>query len=243
MPDDSPTDTSALAARLLLAATPLVPFVVVVPGGRWLLPFLAPLTLYVWFSRRVRLGDYFGAWKVGMTWAGLLSLGVVLLVYLLPEAAAGGILHGEPYRQEMFGWIETGIARENTPSLFIPQHLLHLGLFVVLAYVSGGYLGLVLGSALTAYMSYFVASYAVAAEHLLLGPVVAWVPWSVLRVAAFVLVGVVVARPLLVRRAWPFERREWMLLALAASGIVGDVVLKTVIAPSYGLFLRGLAAW
>jgi len=243
MPEPRSDTAAALRARLLLAATPLVPFVVAVPGARWVLPFLAPLTVYVWFSRRVRLGDYFGAWKVGMTWAGLLSLGVVLLVYLLPETAAAGILNGELYRQEMFGWIETGIARENTPSLFIPQHLLHLGLFVVLAYVSAGYLGLVLGSALTAYMSYFVASYAVAAGHPLLGPVVAWVPWSVLRVAAFVLIGVVAARPLLLRRAWPFERREWSLLALAASGIVGDIVLKTVIAPTYGVFLRHLAGW
>jgi hypothetical protein len=241
--NESSATPSALGARLLLAATPLVPFVVVVPGGKWLLPFLAPLTLYVWFSRRVRLGDHFGAWKIGMAWAGLLSLGVILLVYLLPAAAAAGILNGEPYREEMFGWIRTGIAPENTPSIFIPQHLLHLGLFVVLAYVSAGYLGLVLGTALTAYMSYFVASYAVAADRLLLGPVVAWVPWSVLRVAAFVLIGAVVARPLLVRRAWPFERRDGLLLGLAASGIVGDVVVKAAIAPTYGVFLRHFAGW
>jgi len=235
--------SSALRARLLLAATPLVPFVVLIPGGRWLLPFLAPWTLYVWFSRRVRLGDHFGAWKIGMAWAGLLSLGVVSLVYLLPEAAAAGILNGEPYRREMFGWIESGVGREATPAEFIPQHLLHLGLFVVLAYVSAGYLGLVLGSALVAYMSYFVASYGAASERWLLGPIVAWVPWSVLRVAAFVLVGVVLARPLLVGRALPFGRREWVLLALAGSGIVGDVVLKTLTASSYGLFLRQLAGW
>lgn len=241
--NESSATASALRARLLLAATPLVPFVVVVPGGKWLLPFLAPLTLYVWFSRRVRLGDHFGAWKIGMAWAGLLSLGVILLVYLLPEAAAAGILNGEPYREEMFGWIRTGVGPENTPSVFIPQHLLHLSLFVVLAYLSAGYLGLVLGSALTAYMSYFVATYAMAADRLLLGPVAAWVPWSVLRVAAFVLIGAVVARPLLVRRAWPFERRDWVLLALAASGIVGDLVLKTAIAPTYGVFLRHLAGW
>lgn len=241
-----PLDSLA-RARLLLAATPLVPFVVLVPGGRWLLPVVAPLTLYVWFARRVRLGDYLGAWKIGMLWAGLLSLGVVALVYLLPGAAETGILHGEPYRREMFGWIETGIGRENTPSLFIPEHLLHLGLFVLLTWASGGYLGLVLGAALVAYMSYFVGSYAAALEPFLLryaaGPVLAWVPWSVLRVAAFVLLGAVFSRPLLLRRPWPFERREAQLLALALSGIVGDIVIKAFAAPAYGLFLRGLAGW
>jgi hypothetical protein len=241
-----PLDSLA-RARLLLAATPLVPFVVLMPGGRWLLPAVAPLTLYVWFARRVRLGDYLGAWKIGMLWAGLLSLGVVALVYLLPGAAEAGILHGEPYRREMFGWIETGLGRENTPSLFIPEHLLHLGLFVLLTWASGGYLGLVLGAALVAYMSYFVGSYAATLEPVLLryaaGPVLAWVPWSVLRVAAFVLLGAVFSRPLLLRRPWPFERREAQLLALALSGIVGDIVIKTFAAPAYGLFLRGLAGW
>ena len=231
----------ALRGRLLLAATPFVALLAALPGGGWLLPLVAPLTVYAWFARRVRFGDYLWAWTLGMAWAGLLSLGVVVLVLLWPEAARG-VLFGEPYREEMFGWIATGEGREVTPAEFVPQHLLHLGLFVLLTWVSGGYLGLALGAALVGYMSYFVGSYAAAADAPLLGPVVAWVPWSVLRVAAFVLVGSVLARPLLVRRAWPFERREAMLLALAATGIVGDLVLKTFAASAYGQLLRAFAA-
>lgn len=227
--------------RLLLAATPLVPLIAVVPGGRWLLPLAAPLTIYAWFRRRVAAGDYPGAWRLGVAWAALLSLGVIGLVMLLPEAAAGGILRGEPYRAEMFQWIETGVGRENEPAAFIPQHLLHLGLFIVLTWLSGGYLGLALGAALVGYMSYFVGSYAVESGHPLAGSLAAWVPWSVLRVAAFVLIGTVFARPLLIRRPWPFGRREALLLALAASGILGDIVVKTLLAPTYGLFLRQLA--
>ena len=238
---------SLARARLLLAATPLLPLLVLLPGGRWLLPVVAPLTVYVWFARRVRFADYLGAWKIGMLWAGLLSLGVVLLVYLLPDAAAAGILHGADYREEMFGWVRTGNAPENHPSQFIPQHFLHLGLFVLLTAVSGGYLGLVLGAALVGYMSYFVGSYGAAADpawlHLLMGPVLAWVPWSVLRVASFVLIGVVLSRPVLLRRPWPFGQREAMLLGLALSGIVGDIVIKALTAPSYGLFLRQIAGW
>lgn len=227
--------------RLLLAATVLVPLVAALPLGGWLLPLVAPLTLYGWFRRRVAAGDYPGAWRLGMAWAALLSLGVILLVMLLPAVAAGGILHGEAYRTEMFQWIETGVGRENEPAAFIPQHLLHLGLFVLLTWASGGYLGLALGAALVAYMSFFVGSYAVEAGQPVLGALAAWVPWSVLRVAAFVLVGSVFARPLLVRRIWPFERREAALLALAATGILGDIVIKGLLAPSYGLFLRQLA--
>jgi type VI protein secretion system component VasK len=91
------------------------------------------------------------------------------------------------------------------------------------------------------YMSYFVGSYAMAAGHPFLGSLAAWVPWSVLRVLAYILFGCLFARPLLVRRVWPFEREETRLMALAASGLVADVLIKAFLAPGYGLFLRQMA--
>jgi hypothetical protein len=227
---------------LLLALTPLVPLVATIPSyGLWALPLWAPLTVYFAFAARVRRGDYEAAWQVAMVWAALLSLGVILLVELWPAAAAAGILRGEPYRQEMFGWIATGAAPENDWRLFLPVHLAHLGLFLLLTWVSGGYLGLVLGAALVGWMSYFVGSFAVASGHPVLGAAAAWVPWSVLRVFAFVLLGALFARPFLLRRLWPFGRKEVRLLALAAAGLVADVVVKMALAPSYGVWLREMA--
>jgi hypothetical protein len=225
----------------VLPLTLLVPLLAAVPGGKWALPLVAPLTVYPFFRERVREGDYFGAWKLGLVWALLLSIGVIGLVFLLPEAAAEGILNGEPYRQEMFGWIATGEGPENRWREFVPVHLLHLGVFLLLTWISGGYLGLVLGAALVGYMSYFVGAYAAASGHPLLGSIAAWVPWSVIRVFAFVLLGTIFARPLLVRRVWPFGRAEYQLMALAASGIATDILMKTFFAPTYGLFLRQLA--
>ncbi|HZF11693.1 MAG TPA: hypothetical protein VFE33_23145 [Thermoanaerobaculia bacterium] len=225
----------------LLALTPLLPLLGLLPGGRFLLPLVAPLTLYPDFLDRVRRRDYLGAWSRGLVWALLLSAGVIALVHFLPGAAGEAIWNGEPYRKEMFGWIATGEAPENHPAVFLPIHFLHLGLFVLLTWASAGYLGLVLGAALVGYMSYFVGSYAVASAHPLLGAVAAWVPWSVIRVFAFVLLGSLFARPLLVRRVWPFERLETQLMGLAASGILIDVLMKSLLAPSYGLFLRQLA--
>jgi hypothetical protein len=224
-----------------LLLTPFLPLLALVPGGQWALPLVAPLTLYLSFKDRVREGDYPRAWTLGIVWAFLLSLGVIVLVLWRPEAARAGILHGEPYRREMFGWIATGVGKENDPSAFIPQHLLHLAVFLVLTWASGGYLGLVLGAALVAYMSYFVGSYAAASGHPFLGSVAAWVPWSVIRVGAFVLLGALFARPLLVRRIWPFGRREIRLMALALAGILADLALKALAAPAYGLFLRQMA--
>jgi hypothetical protein len=224
-----------------LLLTPFLPLLVLVTGGGWALPLVAPLTLWFAFRERVREADYYRAWTLGIAWAFLLSVGVIVLALWLPDAARAGILHGESYRQEMFGWIATGEGPENDPAAFIPQHLLHLAIFLVLTWASGGYLGLALGAALVAYMSYFVGSYAAASGHPFLGSVAAWVPWSVLRVCAFVLLGTLFSRPLLARRPWPFGRREYRLMALAASGILADILIKTFCAPAYGLFLRQMA--
>jgi hypothetical protein len=224
----------------LLPLTLLLPLLTAVPGGSWALPLVAPLTLWPAFRERVRAQDYLGAWTLGMAWALLLSAGVILLVLWWPEAARAGILHGEAYRQEMFGWVRTGVAPENSPRLFIPQHLLHLGVFLLLTWASGGYLGLVLGAFLVAYMSYFVGSYAAASGHPFLGAILAWVPWSVVRVCSFVLLGALFSRPLLARRLWPFERWEVRLMALAFAGLLVDILVKAFFAPSYGLFLRQL---
>lgn len=225
----------------LLCLTPLLPLLVALPGGKWALPLLAPLTLYPAFRAKVRAGDTWAAWTLGMVWAFLLSAGVIVLTLWLPETASVGIWNGETYRQEMFGWIATGIGRENDPAAFIPQHLLHLAVFVVLVWASGGYLGLALGAALVGYMSYFVGSFAGASGHPFLGAAAAWVPWSVIRVGAFVLLGALLTRPLLLRKLWPFEKRERQLMGLAALGIVADIALKALLAPAYGRFLREMA--
>jgi hypothetical protein len=232
--------TGRWAFTALLALTPALPWLVALPGGRWLLPLLAPLTLYPAFSARVRAARYGAAWGLAMLWAGLLSLGVVVLVHRAPALAASGILNGEPYRQEMFAWIETGVGKEVSPARFLPEHLLHLTVFLVLTYVSAGYLGLVLGAALMGYMSYFVGAFAAASGDPLLAGLLAWVPWSVVRVAAFVLFGALLARPLLVRERLPFGRRERRLLLLAAAGILADLVLKTAVAPAWGELLRSV---
>ncbi len=227
--------------KRLIALTPLLILLVLVPGGGWALVLLAPLTLYPSFAERVRERDYAGAWRLGMLWALLLSAGVILAVFALPGPTAERIVEGERYRQEMFSWIATGEGKENEWRQFLPEHLLHLAVFVVLAWLSGGYLGLVLGALLTAYMSYFVGSYAAASGHPLLGSVAAWVPWSVIRVFAFVLFGSLFARPLLVKKAWPFDRREYRLMAVALAGIATDILMKIFLARHYGLFLRQMA--
>lgn len=236
--DPGPAPWRRAAPGLIL--TPLLPWLAVVPFGHYLWPVLAPLAIYPTFAAFVRSRRYGAAWSLGMAWALLLSLGVVFQVHAAPDLAAT-LLNGEPYRQEMFHWIATGEGSEGELAQFLPIHLSHLAAFVVLCWLSGGYLGLALGAVLTGYMSYFVGSYAVAAQAPVAGFFLAWVPWSVVRVAAFVLLGSLLARPLLVRRPWPFERLELRLFALGLAGIATDILVKALVADGYGLMLRRFA--
>lgn len=224
----------------LLAATPLVPWLGLVPGLAWAVPLLAPLTLWRPFARRVRADAIGGAWRIAMLWAVLLAVGVMVLVLAQPGPARAAIIHGETYKAEMFPWIATGEGRESDPARFVPQHLLHLGAFLILTLVSGGYLGLALGAALLDYMAYFVASYALA-SHNAAALLLAWVPWSVVRIAAFVLLGALASRPLLVHGFEPPDRRHLRLALIGVAGLLVDVVLKAALAPTYAGFLRTLA--
>ncbi len=226
--------------RLLLGLTPLLPLFGVLPGGSWLLPLVAPLTLWPVFSTAVRGRRYGSAFAFGVVWATLLSAGTILFTQLAPRTAGTAILNAEPYRQEMFSWIETGVGKENEPAEFLPEHLLHLGLFVLLTYATGGYLGLALGAALVGYMSYFVGSFAASTGAPIAAALAAWVPWSVVRVLAFVALGSVLARPLLVRERWGMGDREWRWMGWAAIGIAIDLACKSLFAPAYGRFLREL---
>ena len=236
-----------------LALTPLVPWLgfgvsawtaswtAGLQAGQWLVPLAAPLTLYFAFRNRVRLKDHFGAWRLGMAWAVLFSVGVITLVLTVPEGAEGAVIHGESYRQEMFQWIRTGRGGVGDPARFLSTDLLHLAVFVGLTWISAGYLGLALGAVLLGSMSYFVGGYAAAAEAPWLGSLLAWMPWSVLRLMAFVLLGCLFARPLLVRRLWPFEPREKRLLLLALAALLADVLLEALTAEGYGEVLRRFA--
>jgi len=234
----SDRDWRRRAAWLVLA--PILPALALAPGGRWLGPLVAPLALWPAFSFDVRQRRRARAFATSLVWALLVSAGTIALAEREPQATGRGIWHAEPYRMEMFGWIETGNAPENQPARFLPLHASHLAGFAILSLISGGYLGLALGAALLAYMNYFVAAFAVSSGLPVSGAVLAWVPWAVIRVVSFVALGIVLARPMLARDGWRFDRAERRWIGWALAGILADAALKTLAAPSYGLFLRHL---
>ena len=73
-----------------------------------------------------------------------------------------------------------------------------------------------------------------------------WHPWAVIRVASFVVLGVVLSGPLIGaiagrRWRWSAEARRWT--AIAVVGLVLDIVLKAVLAPVWNRLLISLAGW
>ncbi len=210
-----------------------------VRGGRFFLPILATLAVYPCFARLVVDARRKAAVAAALLWAASLSATLIALTAHDPAGVGGAVLNGPAYRDEMFAFIAAGAGRESEPARFVPQHAAHLGLFVAATLASGGLLGLAMGAVLIGYMSYYVGALAhgpAPGLALLCG----WSPWAVTRVVAFILLGVVLSRPVLAaatRRRIPSAGALPMTVA-ALVLLLLDVALKTLLAPHWAVLLR-----
>ena len=214
-------------------------------GHPCLLPALNTLPAYLTMVGLLRRQERRTAVVAMLVWAVALAVGGTVSFALWPWPVDAAVLNGPAYREEMFSWILTGIGREGSPSRFLPQHLGHLAGFVVVSLASASALSITMGAVLMNFMSFYVASLVRAGVPpwavLLLG----WQPWAICRVAAFCTLGVVLSEPLLSRvlkyryEGWPAARPY---VIAAAGGILADWILKAVLAPTWGLWLRPLLA-
>jgi len=225
---------------VLLIATPLLTTIGYESGIPWLLPLLQVAPAYpvmVQDLRRQRVG--LAVLKM-LFWALLIAITMETLAVYSPARGESSVIHGSAYRDEMIAWVRTGIGRESSWRQFLPEHALHLGLFVILSLVSGSLLSLLLGAALMNYMSYYVGSLIGIAQAPWVPLLAGWPPWAILRVGSFIVLGVNLAGPALKRyAAVPFRwegKRAW--LVLAGSGLALDVLLKILLAPKWSALLR-----
>lgn len=207
-------------------------------GHPWVLPVFQTLPVYglmVWLLRR-------GAWRSAIRWMWLwaATLGVVgtLWTYRQGPAVAPLVLYGETYRQRMFDWLRTGQGEESNPRQFLRRHGVELGLFVTTSLATASLVSMHGGTVLMNYMSYYVGSLMRHSDAPLWTFLTAWPVYAVLRVLAYVVLGVLLAEPLLYRFD-PARRAAYRLrdrgpwLALAMAGLVADVLLKVWLAPLY----------
>lgn len=231
------------AAGLIVAGTALsyaVAWALQIP---LLVPFLNVLPAYPLMALSVRAGDL-GQGIVRMwIWAAALGVCATLMSYLAPEQTARLFLHGDAYRREMFEFVLTGRGAEGDIRAFLPQHAAHALVFCGLALATGSLLAMPLGAVLMNYMSHYVGALGASSARPLTAMALAWVPWAAIRVASFVVLGVVLGGPVL-SRILGFEyrlrdQRPW--IAAAICGLLVDIVLKWALAPHWRLLIR--SAW
>jgi hypothetical protein len=214
-------------------------------GNRWLLPVLNATPAYAVLVNRLRRGERGGAVRAMLWWAVTLAVVATVSFVWWPQPIQGVVWNGAAYKAEMFRWIRTGQGAEGNIRLFLPQHLMHLAIFVTLGLASASVGAIAMGAALMNYMAYYVASLARAGVPPWAVTLLGWQPWAIARVAAFCTLGVLLAEPLLF---WLMPAAEKRLkktgrapyVVAAMSGILTDWFLKFLLAPTWGLWLRKL---
>jgi hypothetical protein len=108
-------------------------------------------------------------------------------------------------------------------------------------------------------MAVYAGSLAAASARPAATVLLAWHPWAVIRIASFVVIGVVLSQPL-VCAAFAFRAQKWKivsrsfalgrdtrdsrrLLVLASAGLVIDAAVKTMLAPLWQSLLLRVAGW
>lgn len=211
----------------------------------WLLPVLNALPAYVVLVHRLGRGERGGAVRAMLWWAATLAVTATVLFVWWPQPVGPVVFHGPSYRAEMFRWIRTGHGTEGDIHLFLPEHLLHLGAFVLLAIPTASAGAILMGAVLMNYMAYYVAGLARAGVPPWAVTLLGWQPWAIARITAFCTIGVLLAEPLLFRIApaarGRLKRAGRGAYAVAAiSAILADWFLKALLAPTWGRWLHRL---
>lgn len=214
-------------------------------GTPALVPVLNTAASFPFMVLALRRGELRLAVVRMLVWALAMGVCATLLAYARPWEAGRVFANGAHYREEMFAWVMTGRGAESTPSQFIPQHIRDAALFSILTLVSGGIASMPMGAALMNYMGTYVGSLAAASNRPMPTLLLGWHPWAVIRVISFVVIGVVLATPLLSRlfRFQPDRQASKRLLAWAGMGLVVDVVLKALLAPAWQRLLLRVVGW
>ena len=216
----------------LINVPALVPFLNVVPAFPFMIASL----------RHGRVGE--AVWRM-FIWAAALAVCATTLSYFDTIDAGRLFIRGEVYRLEMFEYLRTGYGPEGDIRRFVPLHLAHAAVFCVLAIATGSLLAMPLGALLMNYMAYYAGALGASSAEPWRAMLLAWVPWALIRIAAFVTLGVILGGPLLAR-VLGFEyrlraNRSW--IALAGAGLVVDILLKWALAPAWREMIRNAAGW
>ncbi|MEA5605973.1 hypothetical protein [Nostoc sp. UHCC 0252] len=205
-------------------------------GLPWLMPILGAAIPYPIFFLQVRRQQYKSAFWWMFLWGVLQSIAVIVATLLLPETAAKVIHRGQSYTTEMLHWIRTGEGSEGTLRLFLPNHLLHYGIFCILCVVTLSSAALIFGTWMLNYMNFYVAELVKMSAKPLLAAMLGWYPWSILRIIGFIATGVALAALGLnlvtrIRGEVPKSPFPKTYMLIGIGFVIADIVVKAVLAP------------
>ncbi|HMI32115.1 MAG TPA: hypothetical protein VK527_10295 [Candidatus Limnocylindrales bacterium] len=233
----------ALAAAVIPAL--VLPPLLLPLGNPFLFAVLPVAPLAFVYARAIAERKPRQAVTLALFWAAAVTISTVAAAAHSPGAIHRGIWHAASYRDEMLGWIATGVGAEGSIVRFLPRVLLEFAVVALLAAVSSGAGALLLGSLLLGYMNGYVG-WVIANADPTAGPIrsalIAWPPWPMARVVAFILAGTAAA-------AWGYPRlydrkgERPSVKPFAIGSLVflaADVALKWGLAPAWRLLLRAL---
>jgi hypothetical protein len=235
----------ALVPAVIVCATALSYLVAMAIDVPVLVPILNVAAGFPFMIGSLRRGRVPEAVARMLVWAAAMAICATAISYLDTAHAGRLFLRGEQYRREMFDFIVTGNGAEGDIRRFLPQHAAHATVFCALALATGSVLAMPLGALLMNYMAYYVGALGAASAHPWRALALAWVPWAVIRIGAFVTLGVVLAGPVLGRIAGIEYRLgkhvRWIAVAVAA--LLADILLKWALAGWWRDMIRTAAGW
>ncbi len=207
-------------------------------GGKLLLPLVQGLFGFVLFAVSWRAGGAIDGALAVVGWALGNSLVSIRAFRQERQGIDRRVIGARAYREWMMVWLRTGRGPESEPFATAGRHVAALLLFVAAATVSANLLSLVLGAMLLNAMNAYVAALLVSARRIWRVRLLAWNGWSLVRVAAYVMLGSACAAPLAATIGYPARPGELRLLLLAgAAGVLLDLVLKLILSRPCGRVL------
>jgi hypothetical protein len=185
---------------------------------------------------------------VGIGWAsasvGMWILGTtVASVYVFvghPMETDERVMRAAAYRTSMLAWLETGNGPERRPVATAVAHLREAIWYTAAAIATANFGSIAMGAVLLNEMNAYVATLFRAAKRTGLVLLLAWNVWSVVRVAAYVVIGAAAASPLVSLWGWRVDTTAARLLGVwGALGVVLDLFLKLALARPCGRALAG----
>ena len=209
---------------IVIVTTPVMFGISLLFRHKIFLPILCSIPPFVGYLIALR-SSVFSAFGTVLIWTILQSILVVLYSRRNPEKMKHLIFRSEKYSQAMFHWIETGLLPEGNTFQVIKSHLLQAILYSILALLTANFGSIILGCILLNYMNFYVSQLANESNSSWKAILLGWNFWSVIRVLAFLWLGVVlgvpVASSLVNTDSFQFN---WLIPGVA--GVIFDLVLK-----------------